>query len=54
MTNSPSTGMKTSIEPATTPGRESGNVTCQKLRSGGEPRSAAASSRLPSSLSSAA
>ena len=52
MTNSPTAGMKTSIEPAMTPGSESGKVICQNALSGGEPRSAAASSSVWSSFSS--
>ena len=54
MTNSPTAGMKTSIDPAMMPGNESGNVICQKARLGGEPRSEAASSSVRSSFSSEA
>ena len=34
MTNSPTAGMKTSRQPAKTPGSDSGNVICQKARHG--------------------
>src|SRR5262249_11921979 len=51
MTNSPTAGMKTSIEPAMTPGSESGSVMSKKARRGVLPRSPAASSRIGSSFS---
>ena len=54
MTNSPTTGMKTSTQPAMTPGSDSGKVIFQKALIGGQPRSAAASSSVWSSFSSAA
>ena len=51
MTNSPMAGMNTSIEPAITPGMDNGNVMSRKVRHGGLPRSAAASSSEWSSFS---
>src|SRR5882762_6498993 len=51
ITNSPMAGMNTNIEPAITPGMDSGSVTSTKVRQGGLPRSAAASSRERSSFS---
>src|SRR3954471_17186285 len=54
MTNSPMIGMKQSSAPATMPGRDSGTVMPRKAFHGGQPRSAAASSSVPSSFSSAA
>jgi hypothetical protein len=42
-------GMKTSIEPATMPGSDSGRVTVKNVTMGDAPRSAAASSRCASS-----
>ena len=53
MTNSPTAGMKTSKQPASTPGSESGKVIFQKAWNGGQPRSCAASSRVSSIFSSA-
>lgn len=50
MTNSPSEGMNTSIEPATMAGREIGTVTSQKAFQGVAPRSWAASSSRRSIL----
>ena len=50
MTNSPTQGMKTSIEPAMMPALDSGTVTFQNATQGVAPRSAAASSRRKSSL----
>src|SRR6202050_5987846 len=52
MTNSPPAGMNTSIEPAITPGIDSGSVTSRNTRQGGLPRSEAASSSDRSSFSS--
>ena len=49
MMNSPTTGMNTSILPATMPGSDSGSVILANARQGRQPRSAAASSRLKSS-----
>ena len=46
MTNSPTAGMKTSRQPAMTPGSDSGKVIFQKALIGGQPRSAAASSSV--------
>src|ERR1700722_15667062 len=54
MTNSPTAGMKTNMEPAITPGSDSGRVTSRKARHGGEPKSADASSKVESSFSSVA
>src|ERR1700691_3822525 len=54
MTNSPMAGMNTSIEPAMMPGIDSGRVTSMKVRQGGVPKSAAASSSEWSSFSSVA
>ena len=54
MTNSPVAGMKTRKQPAMTPGSDSGKVIFQKACSGGQPRSAAASSSDSSIFSSAA
>ena len=39
MTNSPTAGMKTSMQPAMTPGSDSGKVIFQKALIGGQPRS---------------
>ncbi|MOA50110.1 hypothetical protein D3C78_1730880 [compost metagenome] len=50
MTNSPTTGMNTSMQPATMPFFDSGTVIFQKLLMWRAPRSAAASSRLGSCL----
>src|SRR5690606_14610647 len=54
ITNSPVAGMNTRKQPASTPGSDSGKVICQKARKGRLPRSAAASSSVWSSRSSAA
>jgi hypothetical protein len=54
MTNSPTAGMNTSIEPAITPGIDSGRVTSRKARLGVLPRSEAASSSVGSRFSSVA
>jgi len=54
MTNSPTAGMNTSMDPAITPGIDSGSVTSRNARHGGLPRSAAASSSVGSSFSSVA
>ena len=51
MTNSPTAGMNTSIEPAMTPGIDSGSVICRKARNGVAPRSTAASSSVLSCFS---
>ena len=50
MTNSPTTGMKTSMQPAMMPFLESGTVICQNRVRLRAPRSEAASSRLWSCL----
>src|SRR5690606_38789601 len=52
MTNSPMAGIKTSMEPAMTPGIESGRMTVRRVVKGRAPRSAEASIRLWSSLTS--
>ena len=51
MTNSPSAGMNTSAEPAAMAGAMTGAVTRKNACHGRAPRSAAASSRLPSNFS---
>ena len=51
ITNSPTAGMNTSMEPATIPGTESGRVTAKNALIGRQPRSAAASRRVGSSRS---
>src|SRR5205814_1130505 len=48
MTNSPTAGMKTSRQPAATPGSDKGRITSRNTRRGRAPRSAAASTRLSS------
>src|SRR5690606_7388678 len=48
--NSPTTGMNTSVEPATMPARDSGTVTFQNALMRPAPRSCAASSRVGSCL----
>ena len=51
ITNSPTAGMKTSMEPAMMPGAESGRVIAKNAFTGRQPRSAAASRRVGSSRS---
>ncbi len=51
MTNSPTAGMNTSIEPAMMPGIDSGNVTLRNALNGVAPRSTAASSSVLSCFS---
>ena len=52
--NDPSAGMKTSRQPATTPGMDSGRVTRRKRSAGLAPSTSAASSNEKSSFSSEA
>ena len=51
ITNSPTAGMKTSMQPAMIPARVSGTVMQKKVLTGRQPRSAAASSKELSSFS---
>ncbi len=51
ITNSPTAGMNTSMQPATMPGFDSGRVILRKACQGLQPRSAAASSSVRSSFS---
>ena len=51
ITNSPTAGMNTSIEPAMIPGMDSGKVMVRNALNGRQPRSAAASSSVRSIFS---
>jgi hypothetical protein len=54
VTNAPKDGMKTSIDPATTPGKDRGQMTREKTFRPGAYKSLAASNRLGSNRSNAA